>query len=871
MLRRRRLIALLALAPSVLAAQSATNGATRLAAWEQHRKMTSASSFAGMQWTAMGPKINGGRVEAIAVPKGNNGTIYVGMAAGSLWKTTNNGLTWKAVFTNQSSFAIGDVAVAPSNANIVWVGTGEAQPRHSGYAYPGTGVFKSIDGGATWQPMGLTDTHHIGKVLVDPRNPDHVYVAAIGHQWSPNAERGVFRTIDGGKHWTKSLFLNDSTGAIDIVMDPMNTLVLYAWMWQIPGGHDGGLYKSVNGGATWRHITAGLPHGMLGRAGLDVAPTAPNIVYAYLDNQGQSASKDRPFIGGEVYRSDDRGEHWRRVNTDDLYSVFGEFGWKFCDVRVSPDNPNEIFILGNRGMHSTDGGKTYQRIGEAIIRLHDTPGKALHLDHHDIWIDPLNPNRILLANDGGVFQSYDRGQSWLHMNNIPAVQFYFISADTGAAPYRVYGGAQDNAAVYGPSTARVEDAQDDPWRYVYLDRWTGGDSYVTIPDPTDPRIVYYEHQNGDMVRMDITGTSVMTGGPSAVNIMPRAPKGEPAYRFGWYTPFFVSRFDPRTLYVGGNRVLKSVDRGDHWTPLGQELSDSASGLRGTVPLGTVTMMSESRFGGGTLYAGTEGGNVWRTTDDGAHWSSIANGLPKKWVSRVIASEHRDGVVYVAMTGYRADDSRAYLFASSDSGRTWRSIVANLPTSSINVVKEDPANPDVLYVGNDLGVYVSFDRGGQWQSLSGNLPTTAVHDLTIQAHERELLIATYGLGAWKVEIGPMLDLTDVIRTNAMHLFTAKPVTLDYFPWETVPGDRRGRVRAVLHLFARASGPVTLQIADSTDQPVRELKTLAREGINTVVWDLVDAAGKEVRAGSYRVRATSAAGVAESVLTILPRRR
>lgn len=871
MLVRFALAALLISAASAAQGQTATDSTSRSGAFALHRQMTTDAPYAGLRWTAMGPKINGGRVEAIAVPKGSRSTIYVGMAAGGLWKTRNNGLTWRNVFTRQSSYAIGDVAVAPSDTNIVWVGTGEAQPRHSGYAYPGTGVFKSVDGGATWNNMGLTDTHHIGKVLIDPRNPNVVYVAAIGHQWTPNASRGIFRTTDGGKHWTRSLFLNDSTGAIDIVMDPANPQTLYAWMWQVPGGRDGGLYKSVNGGISWRHITAGLPSGMLGRANLDVAPSAPNIVYAFIDNQTPGTVKDRPTVGGEVYRSDDHGEHWRKANTDDLYDVFGEYGWKFCDVRVSPENPNEIFILGNRGMHSTDGGKTFQRIGEQIIRLHDTPGKALHLDHHDIWIDPQDANRIVLGNDGGVFESRDRGRSWLHLNNIPAVQFYFIAADTGPAPYRLYGGTQDNAAVYGPSTARVEDAQDDPWRFVYLDRWTGGDSYVTIPDPTDPRIVYYEHQNGGMLRMDITGTSVLTGGPSAVNIAPRAPQGQAPYRFGWYTPFFVSRFEPRTLYVGGNRVLKSVDRGDHWTSISPDLADSSSGLRGTVPIGAVTMMSESRFARGTLYVGTEGGTLWRTTDDGATWTKVSAGLPKKWVSRVIASEHRDGVVYVAMTGYREDDSRSYLFVSADSGRSWRSIVANLPAASINVLKEDPMNPDVLYVGTDLGVYVSADRGTRWQSLSADLPTTAVHDLTIQAHERELIIATYGLGAWKLEVGPVLDLTEAIRERAVYAFAPKPVSLDSYTWETVPGDRRGRVRATLHFYAKRAGAATIRIIDGSGRVVREWSDSASAGLNATYWELVDSSGREVGAGTYRIQFRMAAESAETTLTIVPRRR
>ncbi len=861
----RSSLLLLAIA-APLRAQPPADAATRLAAWDQHRRFTAESPYAGLRWTAMGPTINGGRVEAIAVPTGQSSTFYVGMAAGGLWKTTNDGLTWRQVFRNESSYAIGDVAIAPSDANIVWVGTGEAQPRHSGYAYPGTGVFRSSDAGATWQPMGLTDTHHIGKVLVHPRNPRVVYVAAIGHFWSPNADRGVFATRDGGAHWTKALYINDSTGVVDLAMDPANPDILYAWAWQVPSGRDGGLFKSTDGGKRWRRITNGLPQGRLGRAGLDVAPSRPNVVYAYIDNQAAGPGKEQPVVGGELYRSDDRGEHWRKANTDNIYPVFGEFGWKFCDVRVSPRNPDELFILGNRAMHSTDGGRTFARIGEQVLRLNDTPGRALHLDHHDIWINPSDPNHILLGNDGGVFTSHDRGTNWLHLNTIPAVQFYAIAADTGAAPYRVFGGTQDNAAVYGPSDARVDDALPDRWRHVYLDPWTGGDSYVTLPDPTDRRIVYYEHQNGGLTRMDITGTSVMTGGPSTTRIAPRAPKGEAPYRFSWYAPFIVSRYDARTLYMGGNRVFASSDRGDHWTPISPELADAGTGERAVVPTGTITMVSESPTRRGVLYSGTEGGTVWRTGDAGATWRTVSAGLPRKWVSRVIASEHREGTVYVALTGYREDDPRAYLFVSDDSGSSWRSISANLPAASINVVREDPAHADVLYVGTDQGVYLSVDRGGTWQSLSANLPTTAVHDLVVQAQAGDLLIATYGLGAWKLELTPVTALTGEVRTRDLHLFEPRAVTRDYYPWEQVTGDRRGRPVGTLHFQASAAEPVTLTLRDSVGAVVRTITSAARVGLNTVEWDLLDESKREVRAGRYAVEARSARGRATATLVV-----
>ncbi|MGH9410167.1 MAG: WD40/YVTN/BNR-like repeat-containing protein, partial [Vicinamibacterales bacterium] len=380
-----------------------TNVAERHAAWTAHLQLAVQSPFAPLAWRALGPEHQSERIEAIAVPAGSRNTIYVGPGAGNVWKTTNNGLTWTPIFDHESAFAVGDIAVAPSNDQIVWVGTGEVQPRFAGYAFAGTGVFKSTDAGRTWKNMGLADSQHIGKILIDPSNPDVVYVGAMGHQWTPNAERGVFKTTDGGQHWSKVLFLDNLTGAIDLAMDPSNHDVLYASMWQIETGPKSGLYRSTDGGATWTRLTNGLP-AQIGRSNLAVAPSHPQTVYTFLDNRAPfTGGRDRTYVGGEVYRSDDRGETWHKANTEDLWPVFTIYGWKFCDVRVSPDNPDEIYILGNKGYHSTDGGRTYSLIGETIRRLRDTQGLVLHLDQHELWIDPTDPNHLLLGNDGGVF------------------------------------------------------------------------------------------------------------------------------------------------------------------------------------------------------------------------------------------------------------------------------------------------------------------------------------------------------------------------------------------------------------------------------------------------------------------------------------
>jgi len=731
-----------------------TPAEARMNSWAYHVKLKNESIFKDLKWRAVGPKQQGGRIEAIAVPPGNHGTIYVGPGSGNIWRTENMGLTWEPVFENESTFAIGDIAISESSPEIIWVGTGETQPRHSGYSYAGTGVFKSTDAGKTWQNMGLNDTHHIGKVIIDPQNPQIVYVAAIGHFWSVNTQRGVFKTMDGGKSWQKILYISNKTGVVDMVMDPSDNKTLFAAAWQLKKGKESSIYKTTDRGKSWQKLNRGLPQGILGRMGLDIAASNPNVVYAFIDNWNPG-TEDRELIGGEVYVSDDKGLTWSKQNEEDLYAVFREYGWKFCDIRVSPDNENEIYILGVRAFHSVDGGKTFQRFGEKIIRFHQTKGKVLHLDHHELWIDPLNPDRLILGNDGGVFMSYDRAQSWLHINNLPIAEFYFVTASADT-PYTIYGGTQDNAALYGPGNIEVSDATDDPWENVYLDRWTGGDSFVTLPDPTDKNIIYYEHQHGNMKRMDITGSSILSGGPSSQNIRPRAPLGESPWRFSWYTYFLISHFDPYTLYAGGNKLIKSMDRGDHWFAVSPDLADPSSGKWGVVPFGTITMVSESPLKPGLIYVGTEGGSIYLTHNDGDSWRKIDNDLPNKWVSRVIASQHAIDTVYVSFTGFREDNFEKYLYMSINYGKNWESIASNLPSESINVIREDPTNQDILYVGTDLGVYVSLDRGNKWHSLCNNLPTTPVHDLSVQALKKELICGTHGRSVFVLNIDPIQE-------------------------------------------------------------------------------------------------------------------
>jgi photosystem II stability/assembly factor-like uncharacterized protein len=862
------LVAVLLLCAAPDAIQAPVND--RLQAWDAHLRLLNASPFHGLHWEALGPSMQGARIETIAAASPGSTTIYLGPGAGNVWKTTNNGITWEPIFEHESAFAVGDIAVAPSNPDIVWVGTGEVQPRHSGPAYSGTGVFKSTDGGRSWRHMGLADSHHIATIVIDPRNPAVVYVAAMGHFWSPNAERGVFRSSDGGRTWTKSLYVSDRTGVIDLIMDPADSRTLYASAWQMVSGPESGIYRTTDGGRTWKKLTGGLPAGSLGRTGLDIARSNPRVLYAFVDNNAPYSGneKDRTIVGGEVYRSDDRGESWRRANTDNLYPVFGIYGWKFCDVRVSPDNENEIYILGNRMFHSTDGGRTYRRIGETIRRVNALEGTAMHLDQHDLWIDPANPARLFLGNDGGLFTSYDRGETWLHLNNVPIAQFYTVAVDM-ADPYTIYGGTQDDGALYVASTHRLDDepAANDAWRHVWLDRWTGGDAFVTLPDPTDSRMVYYEHQNGAMLRMNLAAGIPFSGGPASENIRPRQPRDEKPWRFGWYTPFFISHHDPRTLYAGANVVLKSANRGVSWRAISPDLGESPGGERAVVPYGAITCLGESPFSPGILYAATEGGHVHVTHNDGADWKQVSSGLPAKWVTALIASGHDAGTVYLSMSGYRQDDFTPYLFRSDDFGATWVPIAGGLPGEPINVIREDPKRRDMLYVGTDAGIYVSLDRGTTWLSLCADLPTTPVMDLVVHPREDELIVATHGRGMFLLDVRPIQATTGEIRSSALHLFDLRPVNLRWrVTREVPPHPPRGRAR--IHYWLPAPGQVAITIQNATGETVRTLTMAAVAGVNRADWDIRRDNGRDAPPGVYRIAVSAGGRRASGQLVVRP---
>ncbi|MCR9295073.1 MAG: hypothetical protein NXI32_20340 [bacterium] len=722
------------------AAPTATPVAEREQSWEQHTRMRRESQFYSLRWKSIGPVFQGGRIECIAVDPEQPSTMYVGVGSGGLWKTINNGLTWTPTFEQQSSIAVGDVAVAATDPKTVWLGTGEVLLARS--ALPGMGIFKSEDAGRTWTNMGLKDTQHIARVLVDPRDAERVFVAAIGHQNSANPERGVFRTDDGGKTWSRVLYSNDHTAAIDLVMHPSDSNVLYASMWQRAtegqqhSGKESGIYKSTDGGESWTRLTNGLPVGdNVGRIAIAMATAAPDRLYALVDE-------------GELdgfYRSTDAGQSWSRTY-DRLQAR-----WDWCEIRVSPDDPNEVYSIGQNSFVTRDGGLSFTKIAGDIVHLLPHGADVIHLDTHAMWINPTDSEHIVFGTDGGIFVTHDRCRTWLHLNNMPIAECYAATYDM-REPFNVYVGTQDNAALYGPVTHRPRTGRPDAWKHVYLDPWGGGDSYFTYRDPVDDQTIYYEHQYGELRRKNMA-TGVTD------DIQPRLDGEE--LRCAWMTPFFPSHHNGQTLYYAANRVFKSTNRGDSWLPISPDLvsTDVVRNAR----YQAITALAESPVDAGTLFAGTDQADMFVTTDDGENWSRIEEGLPKRSFTRIFASPHDAQRVFVAQSGAGIDDYSSYVFRSDDQGNSWTSIGDGLPAEPVNVIVEDPRVAELLYVGTDMGVYVSLDGGRQWQSLCANLPTASVYDLFVHPRDNVLVVATHGRSCYAMDAQPIQDAAQAITT------------------------------------------------------------------------------------------------------------
>ena len=715
------------------AQQPVSGGAARLAAWERHREMVESSPFKELEWQRLGPKFVGGRIESIDAPRGQPGVIYVGVGAGGIWKTTNGGLTFDPIFEHESTFAVGDLTVAPSEPDTVWVGTGEAHL--SGSSYAGTGVFKSTDGGATWTNMGLHDSGHIGKVVIDPNDANVVYVAAMGPKDTEGGERGVYKTTDGGETFRQVLAVGSEVALVDLALDPTEPTRLLAAAWDRREQRDSGVYRSTDAGETWERLQGGLLETEVGRVAVDISASEPGVFYTLMVDHSPEGG-GRSGVGGILFRSDDGGDTWNRTHDEYLPTYVG---WDFCDVRVSPDNAQEVYIGGLRLLISQDGGSTFERGGETVFRLHPHRGTGMHLDMHDIWIDPENPERVILGNDGGVYVSWDRARTWLHLNNLPIAEFYRVYVDD-EEPFRVWAGTQDNASLVAPSTTRFERGNADEWELVFLDRWAGGDGFSTFPDPYDPTITYYTQQQGDLKRARFGELQ------AEARIRPANQEGRPDYRWAWDTPFFASVHGESTrLYTAAQRVFVSDDRGDNWEVISPDLGD-----------GSLLALSESPLDPNRLVAGGGRGEIHFTDDGGESWRAAGEGLPRKTVRDVVTSAHQADRVYVALSGIRDGDIASYVYVTHDFGETWEALGSNLPDEPVNAIAEDPQAEDVLFVGSDLGVYASTDAGARWVFLGRDLPTAPVVDLAVHDRGDALVAVTHGLSAFLLPIGSVRD-------------------------------------------------------------------------------------------------------------------
>jgi len=786
------------------------------------------TTLAGFRWRPVGPANMGGRVTDVEGVPGNPKIFYVATASGGIWKTINAGTMFVPLFDKERVVSMGDIALAPSNPNIIYAGTGEEDSRNS--ISPGGGVYKSTDAGRTWKLMGLEATQQIGRIVVDPVDPNIVFVAALGHAWNSNPERGLYKSTDGGATWKLMKFVSDKAGFVDLVMDPKDHNTLYASSWERvrgpyflrSGGPGSGLWKSTDAGETWKAIRGGgFPETMKGRIGIAVSASNPAVVYAWVEADtlaralGRGEKPDtakRQKTNSGIYRSADGGATWTPTYRNEAPAVgLGDARpFYYSQIRVDPRNPDRIYWMSSVFRTSEDGGKTFRR--GAI---------GVHTDWHGMWIDPGDPEHFIVGDDGGIGVTYDRGGTYDVINTMPLGQFYTVSYSM-EKPYKVCGGLQDNGSWCGPSRARNRvGITNYDWFNV-----GGGDGFYTAVDPDDPNIIYSESQGGNASRLNIaqnTRMVIMRGGGrdrtsmfedsviiargdttrpetpqitrSVAELRARAAADSArGYRFNWSAPFFLSSHSSSTVYMGANRLLKSSDRGDHFYPISPDLStkDSARIIMSTKRTGgitrdatgaethgTITTVAESPIRPGILWVGTDDGNVWLSTNDGGQWTDLTArfpGVPKKtWVSRVEPSHFDTATVYVTFDNHRENDFRPYVYVSNDFGKTFRSTSNNLPTGSadfVHVIREDPSKRDLLFVGTDVGAYVSTDRGATWQRFMTGLPTVPVHDLKIHPRDRELIAATHGRSIWIVDIAPLEEMNNTIMAKATNFFTPK---------------------------------------------------------------------------------------------------
>jgi photosystem II stability/assembly factor-like uncharacterized protein len=725
-----------------------------------------ASTFRGLSVREIGPALTSGRISDLAVNPENPSEYYVAVASGGVWKTTNGGVTYTPIFDGEGSYSIGVVELDPNNPHVVWVGTGENNAQRS-VAY-GDGVYRSLDGGRSWENMGLEDSEHIGAIVIDPRDSDVVYVAAQGPLWSAGGDRGLYKTTDGGQTWTKVLDVSEHTGVTDLVMDPRDPDVLVAAAWQrrrhvwtlISGGPESALYKSTDGGETWRKITRGLPSGDVGRYGLCQSPADPDLVYAVVEAAGDA---------GGFFRSSDRGESWRKMN--DWTSRGNYYQELICD----PVNPDRVFAMDTYTRVTTDGGRTIERL----------PNPNRHVDDHALWIDPSDTEHLLIGGDGGVYESWDDGASWQFKPNLPVTQFYKVVTDNDQPFYNVYGGTQDNWSLGGPSRTLAESGiSNEDWIVT-----NGGDGFESAVDPENPDIVYAQSQYGNLVRYD-------RASGEATLIQPQPGEGE-ALRWNWDAPLLVSPHANTRLYFAANRLFRSEDRGDSWTAISPDLTRQID--RNTLPVmgrvwgmdavgknastsiyGNIVALSESPEVEDLIYVGTDDGLIQMTPDAGGEWvryDAFPDVPERTYVNMVLASRHDANTVYAAFNNHKMGDFAPYILKSTDRGRSWESISGDLPErGSVYAIAEDPVDPNLLFAGTEFGVYFTKDGGEQWMEIGG-LPTIAVRDLEIQEREGDLVLATFGRGFWVLDdYSPLREASEPMLARDAHIFPIRDALL-----------------------------------------------------------------------------------------------
>jgi photosystem II stability/assembly factor-like uncharacterized protein len=792
----------------------------------------------------IGPANPSGRVTAVAVPTTGSKIMYVGLASGGLWKTTNAGTTWKPIFDDQGTSTVGDVAVAPYDEKEVWVGTGERNSLRSN-AW-GDGVYRSTNGGSSWKHMGLKETREIGRIAIHPTDSGTVYIAALGHLWGPNPERGIYKTTDGGESWERVLFVDDTTGFVDLKMDPQNPNVLYAAAWhrlRWGGGHmegagaGSGIYKTSDSGGTWTKLTDpslnnGLPTEKLGRIGLAIYARDPNIVYAVI--QAAHGSKDpgvSPF--GGLFRSDDGGANWERRN--DLSAVPDYY---YNEVWVDPNDADHLFLAATLLGESKDGGAT---IEERRIQ-------RVHVDHHAMWIDPEDSGHMVLGNDGGLYISFDAGDAWAHQI-IPAGQFYEVDVDTTKIPYHICGGLQDNGTWCGPGRTReAVGITNYDWYSVF-----GGDGFVHAVSPDSPQFRYGESQFGNVRRLDVEQWEYEDVQPHAEDA--GAESGY-EFRWDWNTPFEISYHDPTVIYLGGNHLFRLQDRGRDWQILGPDMTRrnrlDPEPQVGHTSYGSLHSVAESSLDARILWAGSNDGLLWVSEDGGETWRNVTANIPDEppqrcWVSEIEPSHFEPRTAYVTYDCHRRDDYHPYVYKTTDGGDSFMAITGNLPEDgSSYVIREDAVNPDLLFVGTEFGLWVSNKGGDEWVRLKNNLPTAAVRDMELVPQEKELVVATYGRSVYILDIGPLQELTDSVIASPAHLFAVKPARIF---------NRRNTYGAFGDQFFRVANPpygttityylredqgrdvtLTIKRTGENDEVVRKLQGEGRPGVHQLTWDL-----------------------------------